>query len=284
MILPADTLAGQNSTGYSLHIAVRVKPGTSVADYTNTVKVNTNDQVTTCDYSWGVTTETTDPADIDGDGITDELVCTNKAVVKVIEAETVQVRKWDIGDPTLDNIFEDTGTTTAPAGAEETVCPDWDGYTRYPCVAQTQPGGSFSYRVEMQNVGNVAMTNYVLYDVLPVIGDTGVSQELSGGRRETEWSPVLTGPVVLDSALSTATNSGYTVEYNLTSNPCRPELNMNLATPNAAWQTTCNDVWLNEGDIADWTSVKSYRIKLFQPLDGTYPQWGAGRLWSSPCR
>lgn len=56
MILPADTLAGQNSTGHSLHIAVRVKPGTSVADYTNTVKVNTNDQVTTCDYSWGVTT------------------------------------------------------------------------------------------------------------------------------------------------------------------------------------------------------------------------------------
>lgn len=277
MELPADTLAGQNSTGYSLHIQVAVKPGTSVADYTNTVKVNTNDQVTTCNTSWYVKTETTDPADIDGDGITNETVCTNSAVVKVIEAETVQVRKWDIGDPTLPNIFEDTGTINPPADSLDTACPNWDGFTRYPCVAQTLPGGSFSYRVEMQNVGNVPMTDYVLYDVLPVIGDKGVGQLLSGGQRGTEWSPVLTGPVVLEPSLTTATNSAYVVEYNLTSNPCRPELNLNDTTPDAPWQATCDDTWYSQAQISDWSSVKSYRIKLFQETAGGFPEWAAGK-------
>jgi|GEM_PF-2180346 len=276
MPLPPVTYPDQNFLGYGLHIQVRVKPGTSVADYTNTVKVSTNDQVTACYLDYGVI-QTTDTTDIDQDGNTTETICTNKAIVKVIEAETVQVRKWDIGDTTLGNIFQETGTTTPPAGSLETVCPDWDGYTRYPCVAQTLPGGSFSYRIEMTNVGNVPMTDYVLYDVLPVIGDTGVGQLLSGGQRGTEWSPVLTGPVVLDAALSTSTNSGYLVEYNLTSNPCRPELNQDAATPDATWQTTCSDVWYTEGQITDWSTVKSFRITLFQPVDGVYPTWLAGQ-------
>ncbi|MBK8731493.1 MAG: hypothetical protein IPL93_01070 [Actinomycetales bacterium] len=70
--------------------------------------------------------------------------------------------KWDIG--TKPNVFEGTGTTP-PSGALETACPEWLGYTRYPCVAVTDPGSDFSYRFKMQNVGNVPMTNYVMYDI-----------------------------------------------------------------------------------------------------------------------
>ena len=54
MILPADTLAGQNSTGYSLHIAVRFNPGRAVAEYTNTVTVNTTGDVEPLKGEWSV--------------------------------------------------------------------------------------------------------------------------------------------------------------------------------------------------------------------------------------
>jgi len=269
-------VASQGSLGYGITLQVRVRPGTAIAQYRNEVLINTNDQVTKCDPQFNSGSDFTRPdtTDIDGDGNTTEPVCGDFSNVNVVEAAAVGLTKWDIG--TKPNVFEATGTATPPAGSTDTACPDWNGYTRYPCVAVTDPGSNFSYRLRMQNDGNVPLTNYVMYDILPVVGDTGVGQLLSTGQRGTEWSPVMTGPLVFEPTLSTATNTTYKVEYNLTSNPCRPELNTTLATADQPWQASCNDVWYSAADIADWTMVKSFRVTMYQPAGGTNPVWAPG--------
>lgn len=253
--------ATQNDLAYGIYLQVRVRPGASIATYTNEVRVLTNDAVTTCTANYYASYGATDTTDIDGDGNTTEPVCAYPDTLPVVESAAVEMTKWDMG--TLPNVFEATGTATPPAGSSETACPNWAGYTRYPCVAVTTPGDDFSYRLRLQNSGNVPMTNYVMYDILPVVGDTGVGQLLSAGKRGTEWSPVLAGPVTLD-GLSDVANSDYQVEYNLTSNPCRPELN--ATTPDATWQAECDDTWYTEATLpgGDWAAVRSFRITMFQ--------------------
>jgi len=253
-------LANQNDIGHGIYLKVRVRPGTSIATYTNEVKVSTNSAITTCSEGYYASYRADDTTDIDGDGVTAESVCVYPDTLPVVEAAAVELTKWDIG--TLPNVFEGTGTATPPSGVSETECPDWNGYTRYPCVAVTMPGDEFKYRLRLQNLGNVPLTDYVVYDILPVVGDTGVGQLLSTGERGTEWSPELTGPITL-SGLSTTTNSGYVVEYNLTSNPCRPELN--TSTPDASWQAGCDHTWYTAATLpdGDWTKVKSFRIRMF---------------------
>jgi uncharacterized repeat protein (TIGR01451 family) len=268
----------QFGLGYFFKMDVKVRPGTSIKSYTNEVLVSTNDANVACE-SWYDSFSRPDGTDIDGDRNTTETTCGYPSKVLVVEAAVINLTKWDKG--TKGNVFESTGTTTSAPTDQETECPDWDGYTRYPCVAITDPGSDFDYRLRLQNAGNVEMTNYVVYDILPVVGDTGVGQLLSGEQRKTEWSPVLTGPITLNANLSATNPSGYLVEYNLTSNPCRPELNKDLATADQPWQGgACDDTWYTAGQINDWKTVKSFRITMFQPDTSTspttYPLWHPG--------
>lgn len=254
--VPLNTPGSTQPLGdwYIVHLSVRVKPGTSIDTYTNVAYTTTNDaDIVQCrnENVTGVA-PAVDVADIDGDGNTTEMICGASDPVPVAEAAYVDLTKWDKG--TEPNVREATALPDA-------TCPDWDGFTRFPCVAQTLPGGEFSYRLRMVNQGNVPLTDYVVYDILPIVGDTGVGETLGDASRGTEWSPVLTGPVVLEGALSNAADSGYLVEYNLTSDPCRPELAE--GTADRDWQAgLCDDTWVTT--VADWSTVKSLRITAFQ--------------------
>ncbi len=180
------------------------------------------------------------------------------------EAAIAEVTKWDIGN--RPNVSQTTATP-------DPTCPDWNGYTRYPCVAQTDPDSDFSYRFRMANQGNINLTDYVAYDVLPGIGDTGTVESLSGSPRGTLWSPVLTGPLTLVDSLTTATNNAFRVEYSYSSTPCRPEL-VNGLVP-TAWQASCDDAWLTAAQVATWSQVKSFRVVAFE--DGA--SWAPGTEW-----
>ncbi|HRE00374.1 MAG TPA: isopeptide-forming domain-containing fimbrial protein, partial [Ilumatobacteraceae bacterium] len=235
---------------------VRVKPGTAVGSYTNEMASSSNEVPTTCSIR-----SAADAGDWDGDGSTTDVRCWATNTFIVDEAAVVAGEKWDDGHPGLDHVRQDTGQPSAE-------CPDWGGYTRYPCVAQTVPSGPFSYRWRLQNIGNVELTNYVVYDVLPHVGDTGVSQLLSGEARGTDWQPNLTGPVVIESQPAGA---NATIEYNLSTDPCRPELNQGAS--DGVWQTTCDDVWLTAAAVTDWSAVRSFRVRAFQQVDGIWPGW-----------
>ena len=89
-------------------------------------------------------------------------------------------------------------------------------YTRYPCIAQGAAGGAFEYLLKAQNTGIVDTENYILYDVLPHIGDLGVSEALVGDNRLTEFMVYLTGPVVAEEVPPSGFT--YVVEYNTDSN------------------------------------------------------------------
>jgi fimbrial isopeptide formation D2 family protein/uncharacterized repeat protein (TIGR01451 family)/LPXTG-motif cell wall-anchored protein len=225
------TLPNQYDYWYLIRLKVRVKDGAPAATYTNkmTVALPSNYEAT---CNWGNECSSTDDVVVD-------------------TAAAAGLQKWDKG--TEPNVAQDTAQASAN-------CPDWDGFTRYPCVAQTLPGGDFTYRLKWSNQGNVPLTDAVVYDVLPYVGDTGVGEVLSGADRKTEWAPVLTGPITLDAGLSTATGSGYVVEYNLTTNPCRPELKKGSA--DGTWQASCDDTWVTT--VSDWSTVKSFRIRAFE--------------------
>lgn len=86
------------------------------------------------------------------------------------------------------NVFESTGTSTPGAGDNVSACPEaFNGYTRYPCVAEVNPSGTFNYKFDVVNLGNLPLSNYVFYDILPHIGDVGVNQALATSARLSNW-------------------------------------------------------------------------------------------------
>ncbi|MGB0931932.1 MAG: SdrD B-like domain-containing protein, partial [Chitinophagales bacterium] len=86
-------------------------------------------------------------------------------------------------------------------------------YSKFPDFGRTTPGGLADYKLFVRNVGTVPMTDVVLIDILPFIGDQGV---IDLSNRNSQWRPNLVGPVTAP--------PGVTVYYSTASNPCRDEL------------------------------------------------------------
>jgi hypothetical protein len=93
-------------------------------------------------------------------------------------------------------------------------------------------GGSGTYALTWSNVGSDNLDDAVIYDILPHIGDTGVSQGQAGNPRGSQFAPTLSSIGTLP--------AGVSVEYSESSNPCRPEVYPDAANP------TC---------VNDWSSV-----------------------------
>ncbi|MEN5074621.1 DUF5979 domain-containing protein [Isoptericola cucumis] len=69
--------------------------------------------------------------------------------------------------------------------------PDADGFYSYPCTPIIPPGQNETWRVQVDNVGNLPMDKVVLYDRLPTPGDTA-SDPTSSSPRGSQWAPLLT--------------------------------------------------------------------------------------------
>ncbi|MCL2464299.1 MAG: prealbumin-like fold domain-containing protein [Micrococcales bacterium] len=88
-------------------------------------------------------------------------------------------------------------------------------YQSSPNVVNANAGDSVSFQVQIANVTTTALTNAVVYDVLPAVGDTGVIGSQAGTSRGTTVAATLTGVAV---------PSGWTASYSTDPNPCRPEV------------------------------------------------------------
>lgn len=131
-------------------------------------------------------TSTTDINDQDGDGNRADVLCTATATAPI--APIAQL----ISSKAIDGVC-DGGFGNSSSG--------------------TLFGGAIDYQLRVQNVGTVPMTDFVLIDILPFVGDTGVRDTLPRGSL---WTPELVAPIVPP--------SGVTVYYSTSGNPCRGEV------------------------------------------------------------
>ncbi|SKC59542.1 DUF5979 domain-containing protein [Krasilnikoviella flava] len=83
------------------------------------------------------------------------------------------------------------------------------GFYAYPCTPVIAPGHDETWRVRVDNVGNLPMNKVVLYDRFPTPGDTG-SLPTSTTQRGSQWTPIFT-----DDPLPRVVNApaGSEVEY-----------------------------------------------------------------------
>jgi uncharacterized repeat protein (TIGR01451 family) len=175
------------------------------------------------------TFESSDPMDLDGDGATNENYCQWAASLTVPPS----------GGPAF--------------GLVKSVEGNLDSAPRYsPGIGNASPGGSGAYTLTWTNTGGKNLTSPVVYDILPYVGDTGVSQGQASVARGSQFAPIFAG-------ISGSLPSGVTVAYSQSSNPCRPEV-----YPNAA----------NPGCVNDWTTAAPTPLSLVKALrftaTGTY--------------
>ena len=71
-------------------------------------------------------------------------------------------------------------------------------FAGFPTVGNTTRGGNATFRVSITNVSDIAVTNIIVVDTLPIPGDTGVKDPSSRG---SEWQPLFAGPVHVEPAL-----------------------------------------------------------------------------------
>jgi len=100
----------------------------------------------------------------------------------------------------------------------KTVQGDYDTAPQeFPNVAHVKlTDGTAVYGIHWTNTGAPSLDGVVLYDVLPFVGDTGVSAAQAGEPRGSEFAPVL--------ASVDAAPAGVTIAYSASTDPCRPEV------------------------------------------------------------
>ncbi|QBB71127.1 hypothetical protein ELE36_12615 [Pseudolysobacter antarcticus] len=166
-----------------------------------------------------------DTQDLDGDGSTTNTQCTATTSVNV--AAIAQL----ISSKTIQGTC-DGGSVSTSAGS--------------------LIGGALKYKLHVQNPGTEPMQNFVMIDILPVVGDTGVRDTTPRGSL---WTPLLTAPI--------SPPPGTIISYSTSSNPCRGEVGGPTTSCDAPnWSTTAPD---------PITSVRSFKVefgaRVVQPSD-----------------
>jgi LPXTG-site transpeptidase (sortase) family protein len=254
----------------------RIPRGQAPGTYTNYMYTVTDSVDALCEN--GTQEEDSANGDVDGDNASADPACKVSDPYIVERSAALRGEKWIRSTDVINSQVVDA-TTFLPSGA----CPNGgtaglpgggsNPFTRYPCIAQAFPKGAlptgqfapptlnttiddFEYNLRIFNDGNVPMLKYVLYDILPYVGDTGSGGTLSGAARNSEFRALLNGPVDFISGPAGLSSSDFTIEYNDTTNPCRPEV---FDQPvGSLLPAGCDNTW-----SSTWsTFVRSYRIRL----------------------
>ncbi|RBP53495.1 SdrD B-like domain-containing protein [Arenicella xantha] len=238
----------------------------------------------------GLTTDLPDTNDIDSDADTSEKICQTNDTFNILSAASLGGEKFIGGFPGLPNFdpsnppADNTAAASAGIATPAYCADDGSGRTKAPCVAQAMKDQPFDYRIRLSNDGNVPLSNYVVYDVLPNTdtagSDTGISEALAGVSRASTWEPQLMGPVTLASANPTvaAELTNAVIEYSASATSCRPELSIANDLGGSGWQPGCVDDW-TETPLADaitfpegYASVRAWRV--YVPFSGN--AWPVG--------
>ncbi len=135
---------------------------------------------------------------------------------------------------------------------------------------KTVPGGSIDYRLILSNTTSRDISFLTLIDVLPSIGDLGITDNIDRG---SQFTPNLSGPIQLPIEWEELVN----VYYSSAKNPYRDDLIQNTIYPDSTEQLSNpsgseNPDWVLEANVADWSEIHSFKIEL---KDDT--EWIAGQ-------
>ncbi|WP_435737178.1 DUF5979 domain-containing protein [Cellulosimicrobium sp. PMB13] len=145
------------------------------------------------------------------------------------------------------------------------------GFYAYPCTPVIAPGHDETWRIRVDNVGNLPMNKVVLYDRFPTPGDTG-SLPTSTTQRDSQWTPIFT-----DDPLPQVVNApaGSEIEYFYTTvdDYCGEDINDPLnepicpTDPETGWAPLTAD--LSDEVLESITAIKNVitfpEDDLFQP-------------------
>ena len=269
--------SGLGSCNLVVEFYARIPAGQTPGTRTNDLILVTDSDDIVCENG----TEIVDTTDIDSDANNTEPACQNPDTYVVERSAALRGEKWIRSVDPENSVVVDS-TTFQPSAS----CPDGgtvglagggsNPFTRFPCISQAFPEGAlsigqrvppplnpalddFEYNLRIYNDGNVEMLSYALYDIFPYYGDTGSGGTLANSPRLTEFRPILRGPVEFISGPSLS-STDFTIEYNNTTNPCRPEVfNQPAGTPNIP--AGCNNTW-----SSTWSAdARSFRILLNSP-------------------
>ncbi len=173
------------------------------------------------------TFESADPENLDGDGNSSEDYCQARASLNVLGTGAA----FDLTKTVQGNL------DPAPKGALG--------------IGDASPGGSGTYGLTWSNVGTDTLDLPVIYDILPYVGDTGVSQGQNTVPRGSQFQPVFASVAALP--------AGVSVLYSQSTNPCRDQVFPDSANP------TC---------VNDWTTTPPTDLSTVRALEfastGTY--------------
>jgi len=111
------------------------------------------------------------------------------------------------------------------------------------------PSGAAEYLIQWENAGQPVLSDVVLYDILPFVGDTGALDGNGGSLRGSAFEPVFTG------ITSQSTSANVTVSYSAQTDPCRPEIKPSMAGCVGDWTT-------NPADLGGASEVRAIRVHL----------------------
>jgi uncharacterized repeat protein (TIGR01451 family) len=206
-----------------ININTTIRVGAQSGSISNTMDLSINAPGLAQRCSGGSITDT---LDFDNDSNTADTLCTASGSVTVTAIAQLVSSKKIKGTC-------DGGAVTTSAG--------------------TLVGGAIEYHLNVSNPGTVPMQNFVLIDILPFIGDTGVRDTTPRG---SQWTPLLAAPITPP--------AGTVIYYSTAGNPCRGEVGgptSGCTPPN--WTTVAPD---------PITSVRSFKVefgsRVVLPSDG----------------
>ncbi|MFC0492080.1 isopeptide-forming domain-containing fimbrial protein, partial [Listeria grayi] len=132
--------------------------------------------------------------------------------------------------------------------------------TAYSKMGHTSPGGEIAYQLQLTNNGVSPISDMVMMDVLPSVGDLGITDNLARG---SQFTPKLTGPIL--SPLNW--EDRVTIQYSTATNPSRADLVANVDYPDTsekmedpAGAEAPN--WMEATGVMDWSKIHSFKVTL----------------------
>lgn len=127
-------------------------------------------------------------------------------------------------------------------------------------IQKVLPGESIDYKLSMTNSTKHTFKSMVLMDVLPSVGDLGITDNI---QRGSQFTPNLNGPIEIPTEWAGKVD----VLYSTSKNPKRDDLIKNTNYPEGTTQLdnpedSEDPNWMTETEVTNWAEIHSFKIEM----------------------